>query len=91
MNMLSHMLQKHLTLTNASDSFRYFAKNMYKNDSQVASLEATKMQDHSHTIWGETKAKIGCPLFKVMVLNEHVVDETCDCKSCKYKKITLVS
>ena len=66
-------------------------KIICKNDYQVANLKATKMYDHSHTIWDETKAKTGCTLIKVVVLNEHVVEETCDCESCKHKKKTKTS
>ena len=61
-------------------------KIICKNDSQVANLQATKMYDHSHTIWDETKSKTECTLIKVVVLNEHVVNETCDCESYKHKK-----
>ena len=65
-----------------------FQKVISKNDFKVANLRATKMYDHSHTIWDETKAKTGCTLLTVVFLNELVVDETCDCESCKNKKKT---
>ena len=63
-------------------------KIICKNDSPVANLQATKMYDHSHTIWDEIKAKNGCTLIEVVVMNEHVVDETCDCESYNHKKKT---
>ena len=62
-----------------------------QNDSQVANLQAIKIYDHSHTIWDITKAKTGFTLIRVVVLNEYVVDETCDCDFCKHKKKTMGS
>ena len=66
----------------------YLQKLICKNDSQVANVQATKMYDHSYTIWDETKVKTRCTLIKVVVLNEHVVDKTCNCEFCKHKKKT---
>ena len=58
-----------VTLTTASNFFWILQKIICKNDFQVANLQATKMYDHFHTIWDETKAKIRFTLMKVVVLN----------------------
>ena len=54
------------------------------NDSQVAQITATKLFDHTQTVWNE-KA-FGCTLIKVTQVDESSSHLNCVCDSCKLKR-----
>jgi Holliday junction resolvase RusA-like endonuclease len=58
----------------------------YKNDFQVAHIEATKQYDHTQLVWksGQTQSS-GCTIIKVTEIDDSKYDSTCSCLSCKYK------
>ena len=56
------------------------------NDCHVVEVTATKLFDHSHTIWDGQKPATGCTLVKVMQVDESKFDPSCGCHSCKQKK-----
>ena len=56
------------------------------NDSEVCEVNATKLFDHTHTVWNDNKTAVGRTLIKIAQLDEGTTAKDCTCLSCKQKR-----
>jgi Holliday junction resolvase RusA-like endonuclease len=58
----------------------------YKNDKDVAHIEATKLYDPEHRFWKKGYQPTGITIIKVQEIVEDKYEKGCCCESCKYKR-----
>ena len=56
------------------------------NDSEVVEVKATKVFDHTQTVWDEKQPAPGCTLIKAVQIDQGTTEKDCNCLSCEQQK-----